>query len=202
MGSMDVIAPAPVAGLFYGGGDSNSTNSTSNSTASGTVAKLSVSFQYPSVVLDHSIYITASCSGGVLTAIFNSLDAYNQAKSTWPSGAQFLLITADPSCGDGTQNSFFLASSVTFSATPTMKATAPGSIVDFVDIFDDLGLDFGHISANATTGSNTTASPYVCGSPANDTINGLPAVPCGAQFDKTLDDKLGYYSGADADLQV
>jgi hypothetical protein len=202
MGSMEVIAPAPVAGLFYSSG-SDASNSTSNSTAPGaTVAKLSATFQYPSVVLDHSIYIMASCSGGVLTAVFSTLAAYNQAQSTWPTGTNLILITADPSCGDGTQNSFFLASSVTFSTSPVMEATAPGTVVDMVDIIDDLGVDFGTIPTSNSTSSNSTGSAYVCGSPSNDTIGGLPAAPCGPQFDQTLDDKLGYYSGADADLPV
>jgi hypothetical protein len=200
MSSMDVIAPAPVAGLFYSSG--SDANSTGNATAPGaTVAKLSATFQYPSVVLDHSIFITASCSGGVLTAVFSTLAAYNQAQSTWPTGTKFILVTADPSCGDGTQNSFFLASSVTFSTSPVMEATAPGTVVDMVDIIDDLGVDFGTIPPSNST-SNSTASAYVCGSPANDTIGGLPAAPCGPQFDQVLDDKLGYYSGADADISV
>jgi hypothetical protein len=185
MASMDVITPAISAGLFYGG-SSNATNSTGNSTA-GTVA------------LDHSIFITASCSGGILTAVFNTTQSFTQAQSTWPVGTSFLLITADPSCGDGSQNSFFLATSVTFS-TSTKTATAVGSIVDLADIFEDMGLDFGTIPTNGT--SNSTASPYVCGSPGNVTIDGLPTAPCGTGFDQALDNELGYYSGADADIQV
>jgi PAN domain len=200
MASMDVIAPAVSAGLFYGG-SSNATNSTGNSTAPETVAKLSLTFQYPSVVLDHSIFITASCSGGVLTALFSTSQSFAQAQSTWPVGKSFLLITGDPSCGDGTQNSFFLATSVTFSAG-SKTASALGSIVDLVDIFEDMGLDFGTVHSNGTSGSNSTAAPYVCGSPGNSTIDGLPTAPCGTNFDQALNNQLGYYSGAEADLQV
>jgi hypothetical protein len=199
MASMDVITPAISAGLFYGG-SSNATNSTGNSTA-GTVAKLSLTFQYTSVVLDHSIFITASCSGDILTAVFNTSQSFAQAQSTWPVGTSFLLITADPSCGDGSQNSFVLATSVAFSAG-SKTATAVGSIVDLADIFEDMGLDFGTIPTNGTSGSNSTAAPYVCGSPGNVTIDGLPTAPCGTDLDQALDNELGYYSGADADIQV
>lgn len=201
MGSLDVLTPDLAAGLFYGDSGSTGTNSTDNSTSSGTVAKLTVTFLYPSVALDHSIYITSSCSGGQLFAVFNSSAAFAQAQNTWPSGGSFVLITAAASCGNGIQNSFFLANEVDFSASDT-TAIATGSIVDLVDIFDDLGLDFGAIPANATANTNSTVPAYVCGSPDNSTIDGLPAVPCGLDFDQTLDDYLGYYSGADSDIPV
>jgi hypothetical protein len=201
MGSLDVLTPDLVAGLFYGSTGSTDSNSTDNSTSSGTVAKLTITFLYPSVPLDHSIYITTSCSAGQLFAVFNSSAAFAAAQSTWPTGTEFILITAATSCENGTQNSFFLATSVAFSTGDT-TAIATGTIVDMVDIFDDLGLDFGAIPTNSTTGANSTAAAYVCGSPDNSTIDGLPTVPCGLDFDQTLDDYLGYYSGADTDIPV
>lgn len=60
------------------------------------------------------------------------------------------------------------------------------------DVFNTLDLDFGTV-----TTSNTTYVPN-CGT-MNGTNGGFPSAACGSSFDATLDQELGYYSGADAD---
>jgi hypothetical protein len=65
-------------------------------------------------------------------------------------------------------------------------------------MFADLTIDFGNITVNHAPG--TEEAP--CGSPSTDTLLSLPAMSCGTNFDKTLDDKLGYYSAGSIDVQV
>lgn len=197
MASLDILIPSGTSPLYYSGG----ADSTDNSSTTGTVAKLTVTFKYPSVVLDHSIYVTSICSNTSLTATFNSSAAFTQAQSSWPN-TTFILVTS--ACTTDGQNGIFLATSVSFSGT-ALTAIATGSVVELVDVFDDMGLDFGAIpsgtSSNSTANSTTTAT-NTCGTPNTSSINGLPAVACGPSFDQSLDDYLGYYSGDDANLTV
>jgi len=192
--SLAVLAPQKVAGLYYSGG-SNSSDSTATT---GTVAKLSVTLQYQSVALDNSAFVTTTCLNGVLTAAFSTQAAFAQAQSVWPSGT-FILITAASSCSADGQNVFFQTSSVVFN-TGARTATASGSFVSLQNAFSDMGLDFGAIpSGNSSSSAPTTDN---CGTPTNSTIDGLPAVACGSNFDQTLDNFLGFYPGDDADVDV
>ena len=188
--SLDLITPKAKQGLFYkGAADAEGS----------TVAKLTVSFKYPSVVLDESSHITTTCQNGGLTATFDTAAAFQQAQSTWPSTA-FILVTAQSSCSADGQNVFYLTSKVVFNAAGK-SATASGSITELADIFSDVGLDFGAIPDTGNTGT-TTPTTNTCGNPGASLINGLPAAACGSDFDKTLNDQLGYYSGEEADFDV
>ena len=64
--------------------------------------------------------------------------------------------------------------------------------------FTNMDADFGHVTIDD---DNTPSTPS-CGQPGQAVLNGLPAIGCGADFDKNLDAQLGYYSSENTDLQV
>ncbi|KAJ9635082.1 hypothetical protein H2199_008568 [Coniosporium tulheliwenetii] len=200
MGSLTVLNPKPETQLWYNGGGSQG-NSSSNDTDADTAVtvRLSIAYQYPSVVLDHSIYIqSVGCAAGSLSATINNTKAFSHSANEWPAIPKLLFITSSPDCGVDGQNAFFLAESIKFDAS-RMTFVASGKMVELGDVFEDIGIDFGNIQpSNSSSNSNSTA-PAVCGSPSSSVVNGLPAVACGDDFDKILDEHLGFYSEGNTD---
>lgn len=194
MGGLKVLTPDPQAQLWYNGADEDMENEDSGAVT----VRLTIDYKYPSIVLDHSIYIKdVSCAGGVLTGSFSEQTPFLHAAQEWPSQAPILLITSAQSCGNGAQNSFWLASSVTFDVGAS-TFSAPGEITELADIYEELTADFGKIEYDEDADDGTTGSDDAdsCGSPSSSTLDDLPAVACGANFDKALDEALGYYSAS------
>ena len=195
MAGTGVLTPDPVAELWY-----NGTQSDSDGTDLGPVTvRLNVTYSYPTIVLDHSVYITdviCDSSSGSLHGRFNTSYPFYYAQDTWQTDEDVLLITSAATCGaDAAQNAFFLAHTISFTEA-SFSFEALGQHVELKDVFADMTIDFGNITVNAVEADD------VCGSPSADALLGLPAVACGPNFDKTLDDKLGYYSDSGADAQV
>ncbi|KAJ5536218.1 hypothetical protein N7513_009404 [Penicillium frequentans] len=66
-------------------------------------------------------------------------------------------------------------------------------------------MDFGDLTYDTDDSSSSSSSDLGCTSPTSSTIDGLPAISCGTDFDENLDDALGYYSVAtesDADTTL
>ncbi|KAL1614919.1 hypothetical protein SLS54_009368 [Diplodia seriata] len=200
MGGLKVLTPDPTTELWYNGDD----DAMADDDSGAVTVRLTIEYMYPSIVLDHSIYITGiSCGGGVLTGTFTEQTPFLHAAEEWPSQAPILLISSESSCGNGAQNAFWLASSVAFD-TGAMTFSAPGESVELADIYTNMDIDFGKIdydtdADNGTSSDDGTAS---CGSPSSPFLDDLPAVDCGADFDKALDDALGYYAANGAGQQV
>ncbi|KAF4551063.1 Hypothetical protein D9617_14g075190 [Elsinoe fawcettii] len=184
--SLNNLAPAQNQSLFFAGKATNDGNTS--------IAAVAAAFLYQSVALDHTVYISSiSCSGSVMSIQYNSDKAYQYAKSTWKSDTKVILLTSSPSCGASDESSPFLTSGFTFSDSGmTVKAT--GALKDMADVIDEVDMSFGDAGANTTF-----AIPACADLPANATLN-FPTAPCGPSFDQDLDDKLGYYSDAEADL--
>lgn len=72
------------------------------------------------------------------------------------------------------------------------------------DIAQDVGVDFGSIETSVPTlePNPELAAAYGCTAPSANEVDGLPAIYCGPDFDYRLNNKLGYYSVADEDLDV
>lgn len=194
MAGTGVLTPEPVAELWY-----NGTQNDSDGSETGAVTvRLNITYSYPSVVLDHSIYIRdVVCEAGTLHGRFNSSYPFFYAQDTWQTDEDVLLITSAPTCGDDVaQNAFFLAHTVSFTES-SLSFEALGQIVELKDVFADMNIDFGNVTVSTPAQEEET-----CGSPSADTLRGLPAVACGTNFDKALDDKLGYYSAGGLDAQV
>ncbi|KAK4102316.1 hypothetical protein N658DRAFT_506504 [Parathielavia hyrcaniae] len=194
MAGTGVLTPDPISELWYNG----TQNDSDGSDLGPVTVRLNITYNYPSIVLDHSIYIRdVVCSAGTLHGRFNSSYPFFFAQDTWQTDDDVILITSAPSCGDdAAQNAFFLAHTISFQES-SLSFEALGQIVELKDIFADLNIDFGNIAVSTPDETEET-----CGSPSADTLRGLPAVPCGANFDHALDDKLGYYSAGGLDAQA
>ncbi|UPX15347.1 uncharacterized protein EKO05_0005795 [Ascochyta rabiei] len=161
--------------------------------------RITVDYKYPSIVLDHSVYIkNVNCASGSLQAKFDNLLAFSHAADTWPAKVPLLFVTSVTSCGNGDQNSFWLARSATFNMN-TNIFSASGAAVEFADIYNEMDIDFGKIEQRNSTGNSTSPSAdeegSSCGKPNSPFLDDLPAVACGTSFDKSLDEKLGFYAG-------
>jgi hypothetical protein len=144
--SLDLIAPDTTSSLYYG------PNSDTGSGGSVPAITLDVSFKYLSVALDDSSYISVTCNGGKLIATFSDINAFNKAKSSWPS-TTFILVTAASSCSADGQNVFFVTTLVTFvGGTTTGTATATGSKAQLSDVVDELAMEIGSSGASTKRG--------------------------------------------------
>ncbi|KAG9569096.1 hypothetical protein KCU71_g1514, partial [Aureobasidium melanogenum] len=185
LNNVENLTPDPQANLYFGGAQS-ANNATS------TVAKVGVGFQHPSVVLDHTNYIkSVHCDNSSITIVFNDATAFQHSETEWQTDGHVILVTSEDTCGANGTSTMFLTASFTFD-TANLIAVGQGQQAHLADVFDTLDLDFGTI-----TTSNTTYVPN-CGS-MNGTNGTFPSAACGSSFDATLDQELGYYSGADAD---
>ncbi|KAL2128665.1 hypothetical protein VTI74DRAFT_8854 [Chaetomium olivicolor] len=196
MAGTGVLTPDPVAELWYNGTQSDS----DGSDLGAVTVRLNVTYNHPTIVLDHSIFIAdVVCDVGSLHGRFNTSFPFYYAQDTWQTNEDVLLITSAATCGaDAAQNAFFLAHTISFTEA-SFSFEALGQVVELKDVFADMTIDFGNIT---TGGTQPDTSDNACGSPSADTLHGLPAVACGADFDKTLDDKLGYYSSSNGDVQA
>lgn len=190
-GSLNVITPSTNNQLWYG----------SAGAANGTIARLNVTYQYPAVALDQSIYISSvSCSGNTLTATFNNTGVYQYAAPLWKKASGLVFITAAPTCdGSDGQNAFLMSSTVTCDDS-ARTCTSSGTFKDLGDIFSSLDADWGSVTVTPTatdSSSDSTNTTATCGAAPSANISGLPAAGCGTTFDHTIDEALGYYTGDD-----
>lgn len=200
MGGLGVLTPEPKTELWFGG----SADQMKDEESGAVTVRISVDYKYPSIVLDHSIYIkNVDCSSGSLQGKFDNLLAFTHAADSWPAKAPLLLITSAKSCGNSDQNSFWLAQSVAFDQSAN-TFSAPGKAVELADIYNEMDIDFGKIEVNNSTSNSsmgTDGDALSCGKPNSPFVDGLPAVACGTSFDKSLDDNLGYYAANGDDEQ-
>ncbi|KAF3006711.1 hypothetical protein E8E13_009234 [Curvularia kusanoi] len=197
MGGLGVITPEEKTALWFGGSD----DAMKDDESGAVTVRITVDYKYPSIVLDHSVYIkNVGCADGSLQAKFDNVIAFSHAADTWPAKAPLLLITSEQSCGNGDQNSFWLAQSVTFDQNAN-TFSASGKAVQLADIYNQMDIDFGKIELQNSTTNGTVSSDDAlsCGKPDSPFLDDLPAVACGASFDKALDDQLGYYAAGGDD---
>ncbi|GAM85471.1 hypothetical protein ANO11243_034780 [Dothideomycetidae sp. 11243] len=183
------LAPANASELYFEG-------TPADGSSSGTIALVTLAFQYPSVVLDYSSFVSSvSCSSTTMTVVFNSAAALSYSYTQWTAEVPLILITASSSCGSTGTNALFLAKSL--SQGPGTSLTATGSLVSVSDVYAQMDLQLGEI-VSASNASSTSSSP----SCAAATSTAFPTAACGASFDQSLDNELTFYSGADADYQT
>ncbi|KAF9700726.1 hypothetical protein EKO04_001397 [Ascochyta lentis] len=200
MGGLGVLSPAKVSELWFGG----NADAMKDEDSGAVTVRLTVDYKYPSIVLDHSVYIkNADCASGSLQAKFDNLLAFSHAADTWPAKVPLLFITSAKSCGNGEQNSFWLARSVTFNMNAN-TFSASGTAVELADVYNEMDIDFGKIEQRNSTSNSTSSADEdtsSCGKPGSPFLDNLPAVACGTSFDRALDEKLGYYAGNGDDEQ-
>ena len=193
MGGLGVLTPEEKTELWFGG----SADEMKDDESGAVTVRITVDYKYPSIVLDHSVYIkNVNCASGSLQAKFDNLLAFSHAADTWPAKAPLLFVTSAQSCGNGEQNSFWLAQSVTFDQNAN-TFSASGKAVQLADIYNQMDIDFGKIELQNSTTNSTASSnedALSCGKPESPFLDDLPAVACGGSFDKSLDEQLGYYA--------
>ncbi|EHK20568.1 uncharacterized protein TRIVIDRAFT_223885 [Trichoderma virens Gv29-8] len=167
------------------------------------------STEYPSVILDNSINILdIHCDlDKSLSANFNGATAYNAAKESWAeaegSSNTLIIIAAASGCSSDGHYVYFVASHISFDDA-SKSVSCSGSIESASDIAQDAGVDFGSIEISVPTlePNPELAAAYGCTAPGSNEIDGLPAIYCGPDFHYCLNNKLGYYSIADEDLDA
>lgn len=155
------------------------------------------------VVLDHSSHIeTYSCTSDHVLVTFTSRHAFDYASEHWSAVASKLaLVTYADGChGDTTEQRTFwkvdalglMNDSLTISATVERE-------LPFEEALQEVELSWGSYSPESSPATNvfarqTTNNTQSCGAAPASTVDGLPAAACGdPNFDKILDDALGYY---------
>ena len=200
MGGLGVLTPELVTELWFGG----SADAMKDEESGAVTVRITVDYKYPSIVLDHSVYIkNIDCASGSLQAKFDNLLAFSHAADTWSAKVPLLFITSAKSCGNGDQNSFWLARSIAFDQNAN-TFSASGANVELADVYNEMDIDFGKIEQRNTTSANISSvdeDTFSCGKPSSSFVDDLPAVACGTLFDKSLDEKLGYYATDSDDEQ-
>ncbi|KAL7809403.1 hypothetical protein V8C44DRAFT_334402 [Trichoderma aethiopicum] len=201
----DVIQPKEVSQLWFG---NTAPPSDASDAVNAPTVRVNMTFQYPSVILDNSANIlNIQCSGSSLSASFNGAVAYNAAKQSWAAAEgdsdKLIIITADPGCSSDGHYVYFVASSISFN-DGAKSVSCSGSTETVSDIAQAVGVDFGVIETSTPTleANPELATAYGCTVPDTSEVRGLPAIYCGPDFDLRLNNKLGYYSVEDADLDA
>lgn len=185
--------------------------------------RVDMSHNYPVVALDHSLHVVdVHCSGDTnIQARFITKDAYEHARSVWPTEDDLHVVTSAMSCAPDGQNTFHRVLDMSFD-DDTTSVKMKCNTTEMHEVADGYNIEFGQIdpatdaSANngtstsdasstgtSSTGASTTGTSSTGGSSAgngtsnssgNGTVRGYPAVAPGPDFDQRLDDLMGYYS--------
>ena len=124
------------------------------------MVELNANFSFPTVVLEHSAYISSvTWSPSELDVAFNSVGAYNYIKQSWnlPEASLVprdlttpfvLATTAQP--GDA-QRDYFLVNKVHYDDA-RMRVVCYGSELDLDEAMDDLGIQWGTYNSGSSAG--------------------------------------------------
>lgn len=112
----------------------------------GILSQALMTFAFPTIPLDHSLFVTdVSCTKGSLTGTLSD-NAYGFAKKEWAGVADIVFVTSVDGCGLDNQNDFFHAKSLSFSDS-NKSFTATGSSAAFTDVAEHLNLKWGNIGS-------------------------------------------------------
>lgn len=113
----------------------------------GILAQTNMTFRYPVVPLDQSVYVSGvSCSSGTLKATLTSA-AYTYAKKAWTGAARIVFVTAADGCGSDHANDMFLATSISFSDS-NFSFSAAGSSASYKDVAVKMNLQWGDVGTH------------------------------------------------------
>ncbi|KAH7052402.1 hypothetical protein B0J12DRAFT_785256 [Macrophomina phaseolina] len=194
-------------------------NGVADPTISQIFALMRVNATYPSVVLEHSNFIrNVTCSGQGLEVQFATPEAFEYARSVW--NGTFVVVTSSVGCAAALQgqHTYWLVNAATF-PEESNTAVLTSQEIAVENALNDVNLIWGTQDPTTTTSypaatsgtptmnggsTSTTQTPSgsSCGEPPAQFIRGFAAAPCGSNFDKVLDDKLGYYSLNDRDFST
>ena len=175
------------------------------------------------MVLEHSQFVkSVDCAADGLLVTFTDTKAYKFAKSSWSSTSDFVLVTYTNGCGSSNeQRTFWLVDHLNFLDDKnaidcvTQEELAIEDAIDGVDMVwgtyrpENSTVNFNSTSGSPPYGNSTGGPPYgnstsgSCGQPPSAKIDGFPTAPCGSSdFDKMLDDDIGYLNFDPADYSA
>ncbi|THX05015.1 hypothetical protein D6D17_05223 [Aureobasidium pullulans] len=210
VGPQNLIPANQPAPLYYNDGGPRADQSVAHS-----FGTLDINYKIPAVNLDHTDCATSiSYDGGVLSVKFADAACFAQAQGSWSSNQQLIFITYSNICQNFANGEFcyYVSSSLVFSIAG-LTVTVSGEIVEVADWMNGAQFQWGvykpepQVSINGDTptstlsgGSTTSATLSATNAACNavDAKYGLPIGPLDVDFDRYLDDCLGYYDDLDS----
>lgn len=190
-----VLTPQNTAELYYhAAGDATSDT--------GTYVRVNMTFEYPAVVLSHSLFVdNIVCNNDSLGASFTNPAVLSYVQSVWSGSSEMILVANSPTCSsEDDANVFFFTTNITFDEYPP-ALSAQGRIAMPAELARKLAIDVGNLQSNSS-GVNASSLDLGCSSPDAADVGGLPAVSCGPSFDQVLDSTIGYYIATESNFQV
>lgn len=112
----------------------------------GILSQALMTFAYPTIPLDHSLYVSdVSCTKGSLTGTLSD-NAYGFAKKEWTGANDIVFVTSVDGCGLDNQNDFFHAKSISFSDS-NKSFTATGSSAALKAVAVHVNLKWGDVGS-------------------------------------------------------
>ncbi|THW81160.1 hypothetical protein D6D18_08976 [Aureobasidium pullulans] len=200
VGPQNLIPANQPAPLYYNDGGPRADPSVAHS-----FGTLDINYKIPAVNLDHTDCATSiSYDSGVLSVKFADAACFAQAQGSWSSNQQLIFITYSNICQNFANGQFcyYVSSSLVFSIAG-LTVIVSGEIVEVADWMNEGSSPEPQVSINGDNptstlsgGSTTSATPSSTNAACN--AYGLPIGPLDVNFDRYLDDCLGYYDDLDS----
>jgi hypothetical protein len=205
VGPQNLVPANQPAPLYYNDGGPRADPNVAHS-----FGTLDINYKVPAVNLDHTDCVTSiDYDNGVLSVKFVDEACFSQAQGSWSPSQQLIFITHSNICQSFANGEFcyYVSSSFIFS-TDGLTVTVSGEIVEVADWIQgaqfqwglykpepSIPINGGFPTSTLSGGSTTSATPSSTNAACNavDAKYGLPVGPLTGDFDRYLDDCLGYY---------
>jgi hypothetical protein len=205
VGPQNLVPANQPAPLYYNDGGPRADPNVAHS-----FGTLDINYKVPAVNLDHTDCVTSiDYDNGVLSVKFADAACFSQAQGSWSPSQQLIFITHSNICQSFANGEFcyYVSSSFIFS-TDGLTVTVSGEIVEVADWIQgaqfqwglykpepSIPINGGFPTSTLSGGSTTSATPSSTNAACNavDAKYGLPVGPLTGDFDRYLDDCLGYY---------
>jgi hypothetical protein len=120
-------------------------------------------FKNPSVVLDHSAYLTVTApDGNTLVITFSDPGAFAHSQENWGNDGGLIFVTYTAGCGDyeNGERCYFAVTAATYDGT-NLVVVVTGSSVRLQDAIDDANVVWGSYSPSDVSAGNAIGSSVV-----------------------------------------
>jgi hypothetical protein len=205
VGPQNLVPANQPAPLYYNDGGPRA-----DPTVAHSFGTLDINYKAPAVNLDHTDCVTSiDYENGVLSVKFADAACFAQAQGSWSPSQQLIFITHSNICQSFANGEFcyYVTSSFAFS-TDGLSVIVSGEIVEVADWIQGAQFQWGvykpepslpinggsptpTMSGDPTMSATPSSTNAACS--AVDAKYGLPIGPLTPDFDRYLDDCLGYY---------